>query len=84
VPITFHDRVVGESKISLSIAIEALWLVPVLRFPWLARTWPARTAPLARPAGVAEPSPFGDVGEGPSGELGDGPGAAKLGGTASR
>jgi len=42
-------EVVGESKISLAIAIEALWLVPVLRYPWLRRRWPARTAPLAHP-----------------------------------
>jgi dolichol-phosphate mannosyltransferase len=48
VPILFHDRTVGESKISLSIAIEALSLVPVLRFPWLASRWPARKVPLAR------------------------------------
>jgi dolichol-phosphate mannosyltransferase len=47
VPISFRDRTVGESKISLGIAVEALWLVPVLRFPQLARTWPARMAPLA-------------------------------------
>src|SRR5438445_292581 len=33
VPIHFHDRTIGESKISLGIAVEALWLVPVLRFP---------------------------------------------------
>jgi hypothetical protein len=45
VPIVFHDRAVGESKISLAIAVEALWLVPVLRFPVLARWWPARKAP---------------------------------------
>jgi dolichol-phosphate mannosyltransferase len=83
VPITFHDRVVGESKISLSIAIEALWLVPVLRFPWLARTWPARTASLARPSGAAVPA-SGEVGERPSGEVGDGSSAAQLGKTASR
>ncbi len=31
VPITFRDRTIGQSKISLGIAIEALWLVPVLR-----------------------------------------------------
>ncbi len=49
VPITFCDRTVGESKISLGIAVEALWLVPVLRFPWLGRRWPARTATLADP-----------------------------------
>ena len=53
---------VGESKISLPIAIEALWLVPVLRFPWLARRWPARKAPLARPAGRARVDPGGSVG----------------------
>ncbi len=33
VPITYHERTAGESKISLGIAIEALWLVPVLRLP---------------------------------------------------
>jgi dolichol-phosphate mannosyltransferase len=49
-PIVFNDRTIGESKISLGIAIEALWLVPVLRFPGLARLWPARNAPLAHPA----------------------------------
>ena len=48
VPIVFRDRTVGESKISLAIAVEALWLVPSLRFPKLRRTWPARTSP-ARP-----------------------------------
>ena len=47
VPITFRDRTVGDSKISLPIAIEALWLVPSLRFPRLARRWPARGAPAA-------------------------------------
>jgi dolichol-phosphate mannosyltransferase len=31
VPITFRDRTIGHSKISLGIAVEALWLVPVLR-----------------------------------------------------
>jgi dolichol-phosphate mannosyltransferase len=35
VPIVFRDRDVGKSKISLPIAIEALWLVPTLRFPRL-------------------------------------------------
>ena len=56
VPIVFHDRAVGESKISLAIAIEALWLVPVLRFPGLARRWPARKASLARSgSGPVEP-----------------------------
>lgn len=33
VPITDHERTAGESKISLGIAIEALWLMPVLRLP---------------------------------------------------
>jgi dolichol-phosphate mannosyltransferase len=47
VPITFRDRTVGESKISLGIAIEALWLVPVLRFPLLGRVWPARASTAA-------------------------------------
>ena len=49
VPIHFRDRSVGESKISLAIAVEALWLVPVLRFPKLGRRWPARTARMAQP-----------------------------------
>jgi dolichol-phosphate mannosyltransferase len=47
VPIRFHDRTVGDSKISLPIAVEALWLVPVLRYPALSHRWPAKTAPLA-------------------------------------
>jgi dolichol-phosphate mannosyltransferase len=37
VPICFHDRKVGESKMSLPIAFEALMLVPRLRRS--ARTW---------------------------------------------
>jgi dolichol-phosphate mannosyltransferase len=49
VPIVFHDRTVGESKISLAIAVEALWLVPTLRFPRLRRLRPARAVPLADP-----------------------------------
>lgn len=57
VPIVFNDRTVGESKISLSIAVEALWLVPSLRFPSLRRIWPARNVPLARPDAVLEPVP---------------------------
>jgi dolichol-phosphate mannosyltransferase len=59
VPILYRDRTVGESKISLAIAIEALWLVPVLRFPRLARAWPARKAPLAHPA--ADPASIGPI-----------------------
>ena len=49
VPIVFRDRTVGESKISLPIAFEALWLVPSLRFPSLRRAWPVRGVPLADP-----------------------------------
>lgn len=59
VPIVFRDRTVGESKLSLPIAIEALWLVPSLRFPKLRRAWPARTVPLARPDAVLEPDSAG-------------------------
>jgi dolichol-phosphate mannosyltransferase len=54
VPIQFHDRTVGQSKISLSIAVEALWLVPVLRFQWLARVPGPRDLPFAEPAGAPE------------------------------
>jgi hypothetical protein len=32
VPIIFRDRLRGESKMSPRIAIEAMWLVPRLRF----------------------------------------------------
>jgi dolichol-phosphate mannosyltransferase len=46
VPIVFRDRTVGQSKISLPIAIEALFLVPTLRFPILNRIRRAREAPL--------------------------------------
>jgi dolichol-phosphate mannosyltransferase len=56
VPIVFHDRTVGESKISLSIAVEALWLVPTLRFPSLRRLRPARNVPLAHPRAVLDES----------------------------
>jgi dolichol-phosphate mannosyltransferase len=61
VPICFRDRRVGESKISLGVAVEALWLVPVLRYPWLGRRWPARKAPMADPALSAEPAPIGSL-----------------------
>jgi dolichol-phosphate mannosyltransferase len=47
IPIVFRDRTVGESKITLSIAVEALFLVPSLRFPALNRMRPATQAPLA-------------------------------------
>jgi hypothetical protein len=39
VPIIFRDRLHGESKMSWRIAVEAIWLVPALRF--------ARRAPVA-------------------------------------
>jgi dolichol-phosphate mannosyltransferase len=32
VPITFRERTAGESKMSARIALEAMWLVPALRF----------------------------------------------------
>jgi dolichol-phosphate mannosyltransferase len=60
VPIVFHDRTVGESKISLPIAVEALWLVPSLRFPSLRGLWPARKVPLAHPRAVLEEPVPGD------------------------
>jgi dolichol-phosphate mannosyltransferase len=31
VPIVFHDRTAGSSKMSARIAVEAIWLVPLLR-----------------------------------------------------
>ena len=60
VPIVFHDRTVGESKISLPIAVEALWLVPSLRFPSLRGLWPARKVPLAHPRAVLDEPVPGD------------------------
>ena len=56
VPIVFPDRTIGESKISLGIAVEALWLVPTLRFPLLARL-PVFRAESAKP----EPRPRNSV-----------------------
>ena len=41
VPIVFQDRTIGKSKISLPIALEALLLVPALRFQHLQRKLPA-------------------------------------------
>lgn len=58
VPIVFRDRTVGESKISLPIAFEALWLVPGLRFPSLGRRWPAATAPLADTGAEVKETPI--------------------------
>ncbi len=52
IPIVFHDRTIGESKISLPIAFEALWLVPLLRFPQLRRIWPVSGAPAANGSSV--------------------------------
>lgn len=65
VPIVFRDRTVGDSKISLSIAIEALWLVPSLRWPRLRRVWPARTVPLADPGAAGVPGASGGASVGP-------------------
>ncbi len=52
VPICFRDRKAGESKMSLPIAVEALMLVPKLRWPRLSRGLPATTgaAPAGEPA----------------------------------
>jgi len=66
VPIVFRDRTIGRSKISLSIAVEALWLVPSLRYPWLGRLRPARRVPLA---GAPEEDLAPPVVEYPSGAL---------------
>ena len=43
VPITFRDRVVGESKMSRAIVAEAIWQVPLLRFENRRRARAART-----------------------------------------
>lgn len=43
VPIVFHDRHLGSSKMSRSIVAEAIWRVPLLRFS-------GRPAPRRRPA----------------------------------
>ena len=61
VPICFRDRKAGESKMSLPIAVEALMLVPKLRWPRLSRGLPATTgaAPAGEPA--AGDSPDGSV-----------------------
>jgi hypothetical protein len=32
VPIVFRDRVLGHSKMSALIAVEAIWMLPQLRF----------------------------------------------------
>jgi len=62
IPIVFSDRTVGESKISLPVAIEALWLVPVLRFPsWRPRRQGRRIPASSASAGAA-PAGGGDGG----------------------
>jgi dolichol-phosphate mannosyltransferase len=43
VPICFRDRMAGDSKMSLPIALEALMLVPKLRWPRVSRRLPATT-----------------------------------------
>jgi hypothetical protein len=63
VPISFHDRTVGESKISLPIAIEALWLVPVLRLEWLTGTRLWRRASRRSSIGPAGPVVSEQAGE---------------------
>jgi dolichol-phosphate mannosyltransferase len=50
IPITFHDRTIGESKISLPIAFEALWLLPGLRLRGAAPVVSGATHPPGDPA----------------------------------
>jgi dolichol-phosphate mannosyltransferase len=53
VPIVFRDRQQGESKMSWRIAVEAMWLVPRLRF---GRQPPMRGVASAQPSsGLARP-----------------------------
>jgi dolichol-phosphate mannosyltransferase len=52
VPITFRDRRAGDSKMSLAIAIEALWLVPRLR----GRSFDHRGLEPVAPAAEREPA----------------------------
>jgi dolichol-phosphate mannosyltransferase len=57
VPITFHDRTAGSSKLSARIAREALVLVARLRVhPWTPRTHTARAAKPRRSAIDARPA----------------------------
>jgi dolichol-phosphate mannosyltransferase len=49
VPIRFRERRLGESKMSASIALEAAWRVPALRFG------PRRWRPLETDVGPADP-----------------------------
>lgn len=55
VPISFADRTIGRSKISIWIAVEALWLVPVLRHPWLLRRVEEKAPALTPPAASPDP-----------------------------
>ena len=54
VPIVFRDRQLGQSKMSWRIAVEAMWLVPRLRF---GRQPPAR---IASPHAEREASPHAE------------------------
>ena len=42
IPIVFHDRAAGSSKMSAQIALEAIWLVPRLRRSAVAAVGPRR------------------------------------------
>jgi dolichol-phosphate mannosyltransferase len=58
VPIAFHDRRSGDSKMSARIAVEAAWLVPALRFGggrWRPAAAPAALPAEAAPAAAAAP-----------------------------
>jgi dolichol-phosphate mannosyltransferase len=57
VPITFRDRTIGHSKISLGIAVEALWLVPVLRLSRPPRQLMTPGSYLADPEAEIPPAP---------------------------
>jgi hypothetical protein len=69
VPITFHDRTHGSSKMSWRIAVEAAWLVPQLRrdavarhpSPTAARGATRRHARRLTPNPIASPPIVGDV-----------------------
>ncbi len=39
IPIIFHDRTVGESKMSKSIILEAIFMVPKLALKRILRIW---------------------------------------------
>jgi dolichol-phosphate mannosyltransferase len=54
VPITFRDRLKGQSKMSPHIAIEAMWLVPRLR--WGRQPAPSEDGPAVALGGRTPPS----------------------------